>query len=130
MTARAKLEPGITERRDLERSALSCNALIRLAEYLTFRAQLVNISADAVQIACDARYALLIQPGGIVDESRQIDISIALPHDDRADDFKASCRVKYCVNAEANQMVLGLQFVTMDFRSVQYLDRFMESQRS
>lgn len=131
MTANAKLEANISERRDLERVPLSCNALIRLAEYLTFRAQLVNISADAVQIVCDPRYALLIHPGGAdgpIDENRFIDISIALPHDERVEDFKASCTVKYCADAQAGQMILGLQFVTMDFRSVQHLDRFMESQ--
>ena len=120
------------ERRDLERVPIECNALLRLAEYLTFRAQLRNISADAVQVVCDPRYALLIQPGGedaTPDDSRMIDISVALPEYDEAGDFKARCRVKYCVDdaEDDDRMVLGLQFVTMDFRSVQHLDRFMES---
>ena len=122
------------ERRDLQRVPLECNALVRLAEYLTFRAHLRNISADAVQVICDSRYALLIHPGGVEsapDSDRLIDISVALPEFDDAGDFKARCRVKYCVNcaAEDERMVLGLQFVTMDFRSVQHLDRFMESHR-
>jgi len=119
-----------TERRDLRRIPLECNALLRLAEYLTFRARLRNISADAVQVICDPRYALLIHPGGtdsIPDESRLIDISVALPEFEEAGDFKARCRVKYCADYDDDRMVLGLQFVTMDFTSVQHLDRFMES---
>ncbi len=120
------------ERRDLDRVPIECNALLRLAEYLTFRAQLRNISADAVQVVCDPRYALLIQPGGensSPDDSRLIDISVALPEYDETGDFKARCRVKYCVDGaeDDDRMVLGLQFVTMDFLSVQHLDRFMES---
>lgn len=126
--------PDDQERRDLQRVPIECNALVRLAEYLTFRARLRNISADAVQVICDPRYALLIHSGGVEsppDEDRLIDISVALPELDDAGDFKARCRVKYCVNsaAEDERMVLGLQFVTMDFRSVQHLDRFMESRR-
>ena len=119
------------DRRDLERVPIECNALVRLAEYLTFRATLRNISADAVQVVCDPRYALLIQPGGgdsIPDENRLIDISVALPEYGETGDFKARCRVKYCVDAkDDDRMVLGLQFVTMDFLSVQHLDRFMEA---
>ncbi len=122
------------ERRDLKRVPLECNALVRLAEYLTFRARLRNISADAVQVVCDPRYALLIHPGGVEsapDSNRLIDISVALPEFDDAGDFKARCRVKYCVHDMDGdeRMVLGLQFVTMDFSSVQHLDRFMESHR-
>jgi hypothetical protein len=124
---------GANDRRDLKRVPLACNALVRLAEYLTFRAQLRNISTDAAQVICDPRYALLIHPGGadtVPDENRLIDISIALPEDDRAGDFKACCRVKYCVDADDGRMILGLQFVTMDYRSVQHLDRYRESQRN
>ncbi len=122
------------ERRDLQRVPLECNALVRLAEYLTFRARLRNISADAVQVVCDPRYALLIHPGGVEsppDSDRLIDISVALPEYGDAGDFKERCRVKYCVNysTDDERMVLGLQFVSMDFRSVQHLDRFMESHR-
>ncbi len=121
------------ERRDLQRIPIECNALLRLAEYLMFRARLRNISADAVQVLCDARYALLIHPGGVdssPDESRLIDISVALPEYQGADHFKASCRVKYCVEHDAECMVLGLQFVNMDVSSVQHLDRFMASRIS
>ena len=126
------VEPGIgAERRDLKRIPIATNALVRLAEYLTFRARLRNISADAVQVVCDSRYALLIHPGG-VDEvpnpARLIDISIALPENNSTSEFKACCRVKYCVAASDDRMLLGLQFVSMDFHSVQQLDRFMEAQ--
>jgi hypothetical protein len=119
------------ERRDLKRIPFESNALVRLAEYLTFRARLRNISADAVQVLCDPRYALLIHPGGtdeVPDASRLIDISVSLPENDTTTEFKACCRVKYCVPAADDQMVLGMQFVSMDFHSVQQLDRFMESQ--
>ncbi len=117
------------ERRGLTRIPVDSNALVRLAEYLTFRARLRNISADAVQVICDSRYALLIHPGGVdevPDPARLIDISIALPENNSTGEFKASCRVKYCVSAGDAQMILGLQYVSMDFRSVQQLDRFME----
>lgn len=120
------------ERRDLKRIPLECNALLRLAASLTFRARLRNISADAVQVICDPRYALLIHPAGVdslPDESRLIEISVALPDFDEVGDFKASCRVKYCVAHDDQRMLLGLQFVSMDFRSVQQLDRFVESHR-
>ena len=122
---------GEAERRDLKRIPFECSALLRLAEYLTFRARLRNISADAAQVICDPRYALLIHPGGTdaaPDDNRLIDISIALPEFENAGDFKARCRVKYCVDHEDAQMLLGLQFGTMDFQSVQHLDRFIESQ--
>ena len=119
------------ERRELHRIPLDCNALVRLAEYLTFRAKLRNISTHAVQIECDPRYGLLIHPGGVdtpPDEARHIDISIALPELGEAGELKASCRAKYCTGADNGAMLLGLQFVSMDFVSVQYLDRFIESQ--
>lgn len=121
------------ERRDLKRIPIESNALVRLAEYLTFRARLRNISADAVQVVCDSRYALLIHPGGVdevPDPARLIDISIALPEHNSTGEFKACCRVKYCVSAGEDRMILGLQYVSMDFRSVQQLDRFMEQQTS
>jgi hypothetical protein len=57
-------DPYDVDRRDLDRVPLQCNALVRFAEYLTFRDQLRNISADAVQVIWDPRYALLIHPGG------------------------------------------------------------------
>lgn len=119
------------ERRDLKRFPVDSNALVRLAEYLTFRARLRNISADAVQVVCDSRYALLIHPGGVdevPDPGRLIDISIALPENNSTGEFKACCRVKYCVAAGEDRMMLGLQYVSMDFRAVQQLDRFIEQQ--
>lgn len=121
------------DRRDLRRIPFECNALLRLAESLTFRARLRNISADAVQVICEPRYALLIHPGGTSStpaSDRLIDISVALFEYADAEDFKASCRVKYCVEHDAGRMALGLQFVKMDFRSVQHLDRFVETHRS
>ncbi|MFT4563885.1 MAG: c-di-GMP-binding flagellar brake protein YcgR [Gammaproteobacteria bacterium] len=120
------------DRRDLRRIPFECNTLLRLEESLTFRARLRNISADAVQIICEPRYALLIHPGGTSVRpaaDRLIDISVALFEYTDAEDFKATCRVKYCVDHDAERMALGLQFVKMDFRSVQHLDRFVETQR-
>ena len=120
------------ERRNLERIPFVCNALLRLAEYLTFRARLRNISADAVQVICDPRYSLLIRPGGVESPpsaDRLIDTLIALLDYAEADDFKASCRVKYCVEYDDERMALGLQFVTIVFEPVQHLDRFVEKHR-
>jgi hypothetical protein len=119
------------ERRSLARIPVECNALLRLAEYLTFRARLMNISLDAAQVLCDARYALLIHPGGSdapPDPQRLIDVSIAMPGATEVLDFKARCRVKYCAPHDEQHMVLGLQFVAMDIHSIQRLDRFVEAQ--
>jgi c-di-GMP-binding flagellar brake protein YcgR len=121
------------DRRDLRRIPFECNALLRLEESITFRARLRNISADAIQVICEPRYALLIHPGGTSSKpasDRLVDISVALFEYADAEDFKASCRAKYCVTHDAKRMALGLQFVKMDFRSVQHLDRFMETHRS
>ena len=109
------------DRRDLCRIPFECSALLRLAESLTFRARLRNISADAVQVICEPRYALLIHPGGTSKTptpERLIDISVALFEYADSEDFKARCRVKYCVEHDAERIALGLQFVKMDFRSV------------
>ena len=129
---RADAEPNEVEQRDLRRIPIECNALVRLAETLTFRARLRNISADAAQVICDPRYALLIHPGGAdaaPDENRLIDIAVALPEFEDVGEFKARCRVKYCVQYDEERMALGLQFVTMDFQSIQHLDRFIELRR-
>ena len=78
------------------------------------------------------RYALLIHPGGVESPpsaDRLIDISIALLDYAEVDDFKASCRIKYCVEYDDERLALGLQFVTIDFQSVQHLDRFVEKHR-
>ena len=120
------------ERRDLNRIPIECNALVRLAEYLTFRARLRNISADAAQVICDPRYALLIHPGGTdsaPDKNRLIDIAVALPEFENVGEFKAQCRIIYCVNFDEERMALGLQFVTMDSHSIQHLERFIELRR-
>jgi cobalamin biosynthesis Mg chelatase CobN len=68
------------ERRAQRRLEAACNALIRLSDTLTFRCLLRNISLEAAQIVCDARYALLVQSGP-GSRSRNMEISIALPVD-------------------------------------------------
>ena len=126
------------EKRKYIRINFQCNALIRLDDALTFRAKVQNISNAAVQVTCDARYALMVHPEGVestADNGRIVDISIALPrsNNEPVEDFKARCRVKYCVKpniADSDQrMVLGLQFVSMDFASIERLDAFIDENR-
>jgi hypothetical protein len=101
------------ERRARHRLEAACNALIRLSDTLTFRCMLRNISLDAAQIVCDARYALLVQSGP-GSRSRNMEISIALPVDGTVRSFTAFCSARYCEPFEGDHMVLGLQFVDID----------------
>ena len=107
----------IIERRAQRRLEAACNALIRLSDTLTFRCLLRNISLDAAQIVCDARYALLVQSGtdhGIGLRPRHMEISIALPVDGTVRGFTAFCSARYCEPFEGDHMVLGLQFSDLD----------------
>lgn len=103
------------ERRSQRRLEAACNALIRLSDTLTFRCLLRNISLDAAQIVCDARYALLVQSGtGPGPRARNMEISIALPVDGTVRGFTAFCVARYCEPLEGDHMVLGLQFLDLD----------------
>ena len=103
------------ERRAQRRLEAACNALIRLSDTLTFRCLLRNISFEAAQIVCDARYVLLVQSGpGSRSRSRNMEISIALPVDGTVRSFTAFCSARYCEPLEGDHMVLGLQFVDID----------------
>lgn len=104
------------ERRARYRLAASCNALVRLSDTLTFRCTLRNISAVAAQVVCDARYALLVESGADhpQQQSRPLEISIALPIDGTVRGFTAFCVARYCAPFEGHRMVLGLQFVDID----------------
>jgi len=105
------------ERRAQRRLEAACNALIRLSDTLTFRCLLRNISLDAAQIVCDARYALLVQSGtdhGSGSRPRHVEISIALPIDGTVRGFTAFCIARYCEPFEGDHMVLGLQFIDLD----------------
>jgi hypothetical protein len=118
------------DRRGFPRVELKRRALLRLSADLTFRGTLQNISNDAAQVLCELRYALLIHPAGddsTPDSERAVDISVALPGEDGLDDFKARCRLVYCVRYDDRYMALGLQFVETDARSVQRLDRFLQT---
>ena len=94
---------------------------------------MLNLSNEAVQVACETRYALLIHPDGVAPAAtngRLLDISIAIPVDGGNAEVKARCRVKYCVKPaaapERDEMILGLQFVRMDFTSIQHLDHLVD----
>lgn len=105
------------ERRAQRRLEAACNALIRLSDTLTFRCLLRNISLDAAQIVCNARYALLVQSGtdqGAGSRPRNMEISIALPVDGTVRGFTAFCMARYCEPFEGDHMVLGLQFIDLD----------------
>ncbi len=107
----------IVERRAQRRLEATCNALIRLSDTLTFRCLLRNISLDAAQIVCNARYALLVQSGtahATGPRPRNMEISIALPVDGTVRGFTAFCTARYCEPFEGDHMVLGLQFIDLD----------------
>lgn len=117
------------ERRGSSRFKVGCNALVRLSETLTFRCLLRNISMDAAQVVCDARYALLVQsagaPGQPASRQRSLEVSIALPASGTVRGFTAHCRPKYCEPLEGDHMILGLQFVDLDRTSSQLLGDFI-----
>lgn len=107
-----------TERRACSRAAVSCNALVRLSDTLTFRCLVRNLSREAAQIVCDARYALLVQPAadtvGRFTRHRRLEMSIALPIAGNVSAFTAACVAKYCVPFEGDHMLLGLKFMDLD----------------
>jgi hypothetical protein len=121
------------DRRGFPRVELQRNALLRLSADLTFRGILRNISHEAVQVLCELRYALLIHPAGAgaaPEAERLVDVSVALPDEDGLGDFKARCRLVYCVRYDDQYMALGLKFVETDNQSVQRLDRFLQTNNS
>lgn len=120
------------ERRCAPRFELACSTLLRLSERLTFRCTLRNFSLAAVQVECDPRYALLIQPmgaGAVPAPERRLDISIALPQPGLVRGFRARCAVKYCVQTPTRNMLLGLQFVAVDHAAYVQLERFVDTLR-
>lgn len=121
------------ERRGQIRMALNCSALIRINSSMTFPAQLRDLSLGSAQVVCDARYALMIDPSGtgkMLNESKPVELAVALPANGHADDFKTRCRVKYCSptkdDTDRNTMVLGLKFLSNDFAMLQKLDHIIE----
>lgn len=118
------------ERRALPRVAVACNALVRLSDTLTFRCMLRNVSLEAAQIVCDARYALLVQPAGAaarLTRQRRLEVSIALPVAGTVRGFTAFCVAKYCVPFEGDHMLLGLKFVDLERASASLLGDFIAS---
>jgi len=130
----AFVDPGAAlpnaERRALPRIEVSCNALIRLSDTLTFRCLLRNVSREAAQVVCDARYALLVQPAGAAGQltrRRRLETSIALPVAGTVRGFTTFCVAKYCVAVEGDHMILGLKFVDLDRASSALLGHFLAS---
>ncbi|MGE3771618.1 MAG: PilZ domain-containing protein [Gammaproteobacteria bacterium] len=116
------------EHRAYPRLTVSCNALVRLSDTLTFRCLVRNLSREAAQIVCDARYALLVQPAGTTGRHarhRRLEISIALPLAGSVSAFTAACVAKYCVPFEGDHMLLGLKFVDLDRASRAQLGEFL-----
>lgn len=132
--SKAFVEPvasaAIAERRAYPRVEVACNALVRLSDTLTFRCMLRNVSLEAAQIVCDARYALLVQPAGApgrLTRQRRLEVSIALPVAGTVRGFTAFCVAKYCVPFEGDHMLLGLKFVDLDRASAGLLGDFIAS---
>jgi len=117
VSAEPMTEIPAVERRAQRRLEAACNALVRLSDTLTFRCLLRNISMDAAQIVCDARYALLVQSGAAGDgvaRPRNMEISIALPLDGTVRGFTAFCAARYCEPFVGDHMILGVQFIDLD----------------
>jgi PilZ domain len=121
--------PFVHERRRQPRLVAECNALIRLSTALTFRCQVRNISMDAVQVSCDARYALLVHPrGGQLDpqDQRLLELSVAVPLGGSVRGFTTRCRTRYCERAaDMSSMMLGLEFFDLDSSAAQLLASFI-----
>ena len=121
------------ERRRWPRLDASCNALIRLSASLTFPCQIQNLSMRAAQVACDARYALLVHPrGGLVGpaEARAFDVSIAFPVNGAVRGFAARGRAVYCEGiANSSRMLLGLEFVNLELGARQLLANYLGNVR-
>lgn len=116
------------ERRAFPRIELSCNGLVRLSDTLTFRCLVRNLSREAAQVVCDARYALLVQPAraaGRFTRHLRLEVSIALPMPGSVAAFTSACVAKYCVPCEGDQMRLGLKFVDLDRASQGLLGDFL-----
>jgi len=121
-------ESSSTERRAHARIAVHCNALVRLSDTLTFRCLVRNLSCEAAQIVCDARYALLVQPSTTLSRlavRRSLDISIAPPLAGSMRALTAACVAKYCVPVEGDHMLLGLKFVDLDRAARSLLGEFI-----
>ncbi len=123
-------ESSSSERRAYARIAVHCNALVRLSDTLTFRCLVRNLSREAAQVVCDARYALLVQPsaaGSRFALRRGLEISIALPLAGSVCAFTAACVAKYCVPLEGDHMLLGLKFVDLERAARVLLGEFLAS---
>ena len=87
----------------------------------------------AVQVACDARYALLVHPrGGVVGpvDARAFDISIAFPVNGAVRGFAARGRAVYCEGiANSSRMLLGLEFVDLELGARQLLANYLGNLR-
>ncbi|MEM7465358.1 MAG: PilZ domain-containing protein [Pseudomonadota bacterium] len=119
------------DRREKSRVSLRCRALVRLQNGVTFPAEVRDISANAAQIVCDARFALLVSPSGEEDDlhrSAPLDLAIALPGD-KVHEFRTRCRVKYCApnREQRNHMILGLRFLGVDFGLLKKLEPILEA---
>ena len=120
------------DRRAHPRLSTTRNALIRLSSALTFRCTVRNISIAATQVACDPRYALLIHPrGGPIAPAmaRTLELSIALPIHGTVRGFTSRCRILYCEPSASDSMLLGLQFVELDWNSKPLLASFLGASR-
>jgi hypothetical protein len=134
--AKAVINPSIAEANERRRSLRfesSAIGLIRLTANLTFRCQLRNISMLSAQVMCDPRYALLIHPqGGAVNATtaREFDLSVAFPIDGSVRSFAARARAVYCTEmVNSPQMLLGLEFVTLDVGARQLLANYIGNLR-
>jgi hypothetical protein len=116
-----------SERRARHRIPAECNALVRLSDALTFRCTLRNVSAEAAQVVCDARYALLLRSAeGLPQPGPQpLEISIALPLNGTVRGFTAFCVARYRAPLGDDRMLLGLQFRDLERSARALLDDFL-----
>lgn len=132
-------DPVARDRRRHCRFETACNALIRLSAALTFRCEVRNLSIEAAQVLCDARYALLMHPRtgtGNPRYNRPIELSIAFPVDGIVRGFATHCHTKYCEPTQGRRvaagttgagMIMGLEFIDVGQGPRQLLTNFLGS---
>ncbi len=124
--------PLVVERRRAERFVTRCNALIRLRSTLTFPCRVLNLTMDAAQVSCDARYALLVHPRDLSGHVRALDLSIALAVDGNVRGLTGRGVVLYRTDLAVacdtdSEMRLGIRFINLDPGARQLLATYLSS---
>lgn len=118
------------ERRSETRASVHCRALIRCRNTITFPAEVCDVSSSAVQVRCDAKYGLLIDPSGRGDGLAAlppVELAFVMP----GDAFQARCRIKFVKILDSRDndqtMLFGLKFLRTNLAMLQKLEPLLET---